>query len=273
MPNRPISGCGVMAMADSDANVLPKTPSFRLDGQRALVTGAGRGLGLAAAAALAEAGAEVTLAARSVDEIETAASLIRQSGGKASALILDVSDQEQVRRELESAAPFQILVNNAGTNYPQPVLDVEPDKFDAVMDLNVRAAFFVAQAVARELKDAGLSGSIINVSSQMGHVGAHERSVYCASKHAVEGMTKAMAVELAPFGIRVNTLCPTFVETPMTRPMFKEPDFRKQVLEKIKLGRVGRVEDMMGGIVFLASEASALVTGSALMIDGGWTAD
>ncbi|MBI0433264.1 SDR family NAD(P)-dependent oxidoreductase [Roseomonas sp. KE0001] len=252
---------------------LPRTPSFRLDGRRALVTGAGRGIGLAAAAALAEAGAHVALAARSGPEVEAAAAAIRAGGGAAEALALDVSDLAALEAALEAREPFDILVNNAGTNRPAPFLEVTPADFDAVMALNLRAAFFTAQAVAKRLVAAGRPGSIIQLSSQMGHVGGPNRSVYCASKHAMEGMTKAMAIELGPHGIRVNTLCPTFIETPLTRPFFEAAAFRDWVLSKIKLGRVGQVEDLMGAVVFLASGASGLMTGSALMLDGGWTAE
>ena len=252
---------------------LPRTPSFRLDGRRALVSGAGRGIGLAAAAALAEAGAHVTLLARSASEIEAAAAAIRARGGAADALALDVLDVAATARAIASAEPFDILVNNAGTNRPKPLVDVTEDDYDAVLDLNLRAAFFLAQAVARRLMAAGRPGSIINVSSQMGHVGAANRSIYCASKWALEGLTKAMAVELAPHGIRVNTLGPTFVETPLTRPFFEDEAFKANVLAKIKLGRIGQVEDLMGAILFLAGDASALMTGAALVVDGGWTAD
>ena len=252
---------------------LPKTPSMRLEGRRALVTGAGRGIGLAAAAALAEAGAHVALAARGAAEIESAAAAIRAAGGSAEALPLDASDPAAVAEALAARAPFDILVNNAGTNRPAPFLEVAPEDYDAVMALNVRGAFFIAQAVARRLVAAGQGGSIIQLSSQMGHVGGPRRSVYCASKHAMEGMTKAMAIELGPHRIRVNTLCPTFIETPLTRPFFEDAAFRDWVLGKIKLGRVGQVEDLMGAVVFLASDASALMTGSALMVDGGWTAE
>ena len=252
---------------------LPLTPSFRLDGKRALVTGAGRGLGLAFAAALAEAGAHVTLAARTTDEIEAAAEAIRLPGGRADALRLDVTDIDAAGRTLDTIEAFDVLVNNAGTNRPKPFVDVSAEDYDAVMDLNVRAAFFVAQAVARRMIAAGRGGSIINVSSQMGHVGAASRTIYCASKHALEGLTKAMAVELAPHGVRVNTIGPTFIETRMTRPFFENQAFRDSVLAKIKLGRLGQVEDVMGAIVFLASDASALMTGTSLVIDGGWTAE
>ena len=252
---------------------LAKTPSSRLDGKRALVTGGGRGIGLAAASALAAAGAHVTLAARTKDEIEEAAAAIRARGDKADALVMDVTDLAAMQAAIGKAEPFNILVNNAGTNRPKMLMDVSIDDFDVVMGLNVRAAYFVAQAVARRLLEAKQTGSIINISSQMGHVGAARRTVYCASKHAMEGFTKAMAIELAPHNIRVNSLGPTFLETPMTRPFFENKAFRDEVLSKIKLGRLGQLDELTGAIVFLASDASSLMTGSALVLDGGWTAE
>jgi NAD(P)-dependent dehydrogenase (short-subunit alcohol dehydrogenase family) len=252
---------------------LPRTPSFRLDGRRALVTGAGRGIGLAAAAALVQAGAAVTLVARSAGEIEAAADAIRGQGGAAEALALDVGDVAAVKAALAERPAFDILVNNAGTNRPKPFTDVSVDDYDAVLDLNLKAAFFVAQAVAQRMVEAGSKGSIIHMTSQMGHVGGPRRTLYCASKWALEGLSKAMALDLAPHGIRVNTIAPTFIETPLTRPFFEDPAFLRSVLAKIKLGRLGQVEDLMGAIVFLASDASALMTGSSLVVDGGWTAD
>lgn len=250
--------------------VLPVTPSFRLDGKRALVTGAGRGIGFAAAAALAEAGAQVTLAARTRDEIEQGAQAI---GNGAVAAVLDVSDLAAVAAFFESADPFDVLVNNAGTNRPKPMWEASEADFDAVMGLNVKAAFFVAQACAKRMIASGTRGSLIHMGSQMGHVGGPNRSLYCTSKWALEGMNKAFALDLAPQGIRSNTIAPTFIETPLTAPMFEDAAFKASVLNKIKLGRIGRVEDLMGAVLFLASDASALMTGTSLVVDGGWTAE
>jgi NAD(P)-dependent dehydrogenase (short-subunit alcohol dehydrogenase family) len=237
------------------------------------VTGAGRGIGLAAASALADAGAHVTLAARTAREIEAAAEAIRARGQSAEPLTLDVCEVEAVKAAVGAQEPFDILVNNAGTNRPAPFVDVKVEDFDLVFSLNVRAAYFVAQAVARRLVEAGRPGSIVNISSQMGHVGGTNRTVYCATKHAMEGFTKAMAIELAPQGIRVNTLGPTFIETPLTRPFFENQAFLDDTLRRIKLGRLGQLEDLAGAIVFLASDASALMTGTSLVVDGGWTAE
>ena len=245
---------------------------FRLDGKRALVTGAGRGIGLLAARALAAYGAHVTLVARSKGEIDSAAQAIIEDGGQAHPLVLDVMDVDAVRRALADAPAFDILVNNAGTNRPGPFVEVEPESFESVNDLNVKAAFFVAQAVARRLIALDRPGSIINISSQMGHVGAANRTLYCTTKFALEGMTKSMAVELAPYGIRVNAIAPTFIETPMTAPFLEDEDFRSSVLSKIKLGRLGKVEDLAGALILLASDASGLMTGSSILVDGGWTA-
>ncbi len=250
---------------------LPKTPSFRLDGRRALVTGAGRGIGLAAAAALGEAGAEVCLISRTGSEIEEAAEAIRASGRTADTLVLDVLETAAMRAAITERGPFDILINNAGTNRPKTMAATSEDDFDTVLDLNLRAAYFVAQAVTDGLLAAEKSGAIINISSQMGHVGGPLRTVYCSSKWALEGLTKSLAMELAPNGIRVNSIAPTFIETPLAKEMLKDPEFRDAVLSKIKLGRTGQVEDLMGAIVFLASDAAAMITGASLLVDGGWT--
>ncbi len=250
---------------------LPKTPSFRLDGKRALVTGAGRGIGLASAAALADAGADVTLVARSQAEIEAAASSIIDDGGLAAALCLDVTDIDATRAAITAAGPFDILVNNAGTNRPKTMADTTVEDYDAIMELNVRAAYFVSQVVTDGLLAVGRPGAVINMSSRMGHVGGPSRTVYCTSKFALEGMTKAMAMEFAPHGIRVNSIGPTFIETPLAKPFLDVPEMKEYVLSKIKLGRIGEVEDLMGAVVFLASDAAALITGAALIVDGGWT--
>ena len=250
---------------------LPRTPSFRLDGRRALITGGGRGIGLAAAAALAEAGAHVTLTARTSSEIEDAAESIRSDGGSADAIVLDMLDTAAVRNVVETTDPFDILINNAGTNRPKTMSETTEDDFDAVLDLNLRAAYFVAQAVTDTMLAAKIPGSIINISSQMGHVGGPLRTVYCSSKWAIEGLTKSLAMELGSHGIRVNSIAPTFIETPLAKEMLKDPAFREAVLSKIKLGRTGQVEDLMGAIVFLASDAAAMITGASLLVDGGWT--
>jgi NAD(P)-dependent dehydrogenase (short-subunit alcohol dehydrogenase family) len=247
---------------------MPITPSFRLDGKRAIVTGAGRGIGLAAAAALAEAGAEVTLVSRTASEIEAAA---KAMGGTAA--VLDVSNLAAVKAFFADRPAFHILVNNAGTNRPKPMMDVSEVDYDAVYDLNVKSAFFVAQACVQQMIAEKAPGSLIHIGSQMGHVGGPNRSLYCGSKWALEGMNKAFALDLAAHNIRSNTIAPTFIETPLTKPFFEDPAFKASVLSKIKLGRIGKVEDLMGAIVFLASDASALMTGTSIIIDGGWTAD
>ncbi|HTB47333.1 MAG TPA: SDR family oxidoreductase [Acetobacteraceae bacterium] len=252
---------------------LPRTPSLRLDGRRALVTGAGRGIGMACAAALAQAGAHVVLVSRTAAEITAVAEEIGADGGSAEPLVLDVADTAAVQSAIAHVAPFDVLVNNAGTNRPRSFLDVTEDDYDAITTLNQRAAFFVAQSVARRMVEGGVRGSIVHVSSQMGHVGGARRTVYCMTKHGIEGLTKAMAIDLAPHGIRVNSIGPTFIDTPLTRPFFEDAAFRDDVLRRIKLGRLGTVEDLMGAVVFLASDAAALVTGTALVVDGGWTAE
>jgi NAD(P)-dependent dehydrogenase (short-subunit alcohol dehydrogenase family) len=247
-----------------------------LEGRTALVTGAGRGIGRAAADALAEAGAEVWLLARTLADVETGAQEIRDAGGRANPLACDVTDAAALKRAVAGLPRLDILVNNAGTNIPEPFVDVSEEHLDRLLDLNVRAAFIAAQAAAKKMLEApdrrARGGAILNMSSQMGHIGAAGRTVYCLTKHALEGLTKAMAVELAPHGIRVNSVAPTFVATPMTAPMFQRKEFSDWVHARIPLGRLGRPQEVAAAIVFLASPAAAMITGTSLLIDGGWTA-
>ena len=243
-----------------------------LDGLTTLVTGAGRGLGRGIATALSAAGADVILLGRSSSEIEEAAAEIRDGGGRGRAVTCDIGDTGRFATVLEEAGPVDVLVNNAGTNVPQPFAEVDRATFDRILDLNLRSAYFATQAVVRQMTARGTGGSIVNVSSQMGRVGAANRSVYCASKHAVEGMTKALAVELGPRRIRVNAVAPTYVETPMTAPFLADPQFRADALRRIPLGRFGSVQDVADAVVFLASPAAGLITGTSLLVDGGYTA-
>ena len=252
---------------------LPSTPSFRLDGRRALVTGASSGIGQGCAVALAEAGAHVVLAARGIERLSRTVDALRERGHSCEALAMDVADVHAMQSAVASHEPFDVLVNSAGLAIHSPALETQLENFDTVMNVNVRGAYFLTQAVAQGLVSAGKPGSLITISSQMAHVGGIDRSVYCASKFAVEGFTKAMAIEWGRAGIRVNTVCPTFVRTPLTEQTFEQPERVRWIEEKIKLGRTGVVEDIMGSVLYLASDASALVTGTALMVDGGWTAD
>ncbi|WP_209507345.1 MULTISPECIES: SDR family oxidoreductase [unclassified Ruegeria] len=252
---------------------FPSTPSFDLSGKRALVAGASSGIGMACAVALAEHGAEVTLAARRAGALQDIVKDMSAQGWSARVLELDVSDVAATAEAVAQNGPFDILLNSAGLARHSKAVETQPEDFDAVIGVNVKGAYFLTQAVAKGLLDAGRPGSLINISSQMGHVGGRERAVYCASKFAVEGFTKAMALEFGPSKIRVNTICPTFILTDLTKSTFDDPDKRAWILDKIKLGRPGEVEDIMGAVVYLASDASSLVTGTALMVDGGWTAD
>ncbi|MCC7283874.1 MAG: SDR family oxidoreductase [Acetobacteraceae bacterium] len=256
------------AVASSETR-FPATPSLRVDGMRALVTGASKGLGRAAAIALAEAGAAVTLAARGLAEMEATVAGLSGRGLKARAVALDVTDRAAVRRVIAETGPFEILVNNAGTNIREPFLEVSDTTLDRLVALNITAAFVVAQAVVRGMVEAGIGGSIINMSSTNGHVAGLNRTVYTASKHAIEGLTKAMAYELGPKGIRVNNLCPTFFETPLTAGFLADRQVMESTLSSLPIGRIGQVEDLMGAVVFLASPAAAMITGASLLVDGG----
>ena len=252
---------------------LPRTPSFRLDGHRALVAGASSGIGRGAAVALAEAGADVTLVARRVEPITELATDLQQMGLQARSLPLDITDIAATEAAVAQHGPFDVLVNSAGLARHGPALATTLADYDAATDLNVRAAYFLTRAVAAGLIAAGKPGSLINISSQMGHVGGPDRAVYCATKHALEGMTKSMAIEWGRHGIRVNTICPTFIRTPLAEQTLAIPERRAWIERMIKLDRLGEIADVMGPVVFLASDAAALITGTSLLVDGGWTAE
>ena len=248
----------------------------RLDGRAALVAGAGRGIGLATAIGLGDAGAEVYLASRTASELERAADLIRTKGARAHPLVFDVTDTRTMQEAIAAIPQLDILINNAGGNLPEPFTEVTQERLDRMLDLNVRAAFLVAQAAVRKMLERpdrkARGGAVVNITSQMGHVGAPMRTVYCMTKHALEGLTKSLAVELAPHNIRVNSIAPTFVETPLTKPFFEDAKFSDWVLTRIPLGRLGTLEEVTAAIVFLASPAASLITGTSLLVDGGWTA-
>lgn len=250
--------------------------SFRLDGRVALVTGAGQGLGASISIAYAKAGASVVLLGRTESYLKDTADAIRKAGGEASLIVCDVTNDEKLRKAVSGLDRLDILVNNAGTNFPEPFIEVSDNHLDAMLDLNVRACFVAAQtAVQVMLKSADLAergASVVNMSSQMGHVGSPNRTVYCMTKHAVEGLTKAMAVELADKNIRVNSIGPTFSETPMVQRIVDTPEKKEFVTSRIPMGRLAKLEDVAAAAVYLASPAASMVTGTHLIVDGGWTA-
>lgn len=252
---------------------LPRTPSFRLDGRRALVAGASSGIGLACAVALAEQGAEVWLCARRAAELAALVDELRAEGFVAHVLPLDITDTAATEAALAALPAFDVLVNSAGGARHSPAVETTPEDFDFATNLNLRAAYFLTRAVAARLIAEGKPGSLINITSQMAHVGGIDRAVYSATKHAVEGMTKSMAIEWGKHGVRVNTIAPTFIRTALTAATFANPERAAWIASKIKLGRVGEVTDIMGAVAFLASDAASLITGTSLLIDGGWTAD
>ena len=251
---------------------IPQTPSFGLAGKRALVAGGTSGIGHACAAALLQAGAHVTVVARNATKLEEVLTEFIVAGYEPEGLAGDVADIAATKAMIDEQEAFDIMVNSAGLARHGPAFDTTEEDFDAVTNINLKGAYFLTQACAAKLAAAGKPGSLINISSQMAHVGGIERSVYCGTKHGVEGFTKTMAIEWGKLGIRVNTICPTFVRTPLTAPTFEQPDKVAWINEKIKLGRVAEVEDLMGSVVFLASDASAMITGTSLLVDGGWTA-
>ncbi|WP_170372601.1 SDR family NAD(P)-dependent oxidoreductase [Ruegeria arenilitoris] len=251
---------------------LPRTPSFSLSGKTALVTGASSGIGLGCAVALAEAGAHVVCAARGAERLNEAVSALQAQGWSAEGRVLDQGDLTALQA-LFNAQAFDVVVNSAGTARHGPAVETTPEDFDAVTSVNLRSAYFLSAYAAKALMAAGRPGSIIHISSQMGHVGGIDRALYCATKHGLEGMVKAMAIEWGKQGVRINTVCPTFIRTPLTQSTFDNPERAAWIMDKIKLNRVGEVEDIMGAVLYLASDASGLVTGTSMLIDGGWTAD
>ncbi len=251
---------------------LPRTPSFDLTGKTALVTGASSGIGQGCAAALAGAGAHVVCAARGAERLQETVAALQAEGYSAEALVLDQADLAALRPALETRA-FDVVVNSAGLARHGPAVETTPEDFDAVMGVNLRSAYFLSAWAAQAMMAAGKRGSIIHISSQMGHVGGIDRAVYCASKHGLEGMVKSMAIEWGKSGGRINTVCPTFIRTPLTEQTFANPERAAWIMEKIKLDRIGEVEDIMGAVLYLASPASDMVTGTSMLIDGGWTAD
>lgn len=246
---------------------------FRLDGKTAVVTGASRGLGADIALLLAESGAHVHLLSRGAQELEEVAAHIRRKGGMCTPLMCDLLNDDQLEQAFSDLSALDILVNNAGTNMPSRIADVKTSDLDFVLGLNVRATYLATRAAVRKMlaTDDSRDRSIINISSQMGHVGAPDRSVYCMTKHAMEGLTKAAAVELAP-KIRVNSVAPTFVDTPMTRPFFENEQFNRWVFDRIPMGRLLPADQVAAAVLYLASPAAAMITGTSLRIDGGWTA-
>ena len=251
------------------------TPSFRLDGKRALITGGSRGIGLAAAFALGQAGAQVVLAARDEAGLAQARTMLCEHGLMSSSVqtvVLDVTDASAVEQTVAALGPCQVLVNNAGGNRGGLLKDKTAQDIEAVLRLNVTSSMVVSQAVIAGLVAADQTGSIINLSSQYGHIGSPERTLYSAAKHAVEGYTKSLAWEVGPMGIRVNTVAPSMIETDMTRERLNQPGVREAFAQKSALARIGQPQDLAGAIVFLASDASAYITGSCIHVDGGTTA-
>jgi NAD(P)-dependent dehydrogenase (short-subunit alcohol dehydrogenase family) len=250
--------------------------SLRLDGQIALVTGAGRGIGATVARYLAEAGAEVVLLSRTLSELQTVAQQITEAGGRASIRQCDVVDAKALRAIIDELPRLDILVNNAGTNIPEPMIEVSDEHLDHLLNLNIRSCFIAAQAAVKKMlqdpERAKKGGSVIHISSQMGHIGSPNRTVYCTTKHAIEGLTKAMAIELAEQNIRVNSVAPTFVDTPLVRQVVNTDEKRAFLFSKIPLGHLAETEDIAAAVAYLASPAARMVTGTCLKVDGGWTA-
>ena len=251
---------------------LPEMPSMSLEGKTALVTGASSGIGQGAAVALAFAGASVICVARGKDRLVETEKALRENGSAVTSAVIDINDHSAVQN-IFANHEIDIVVNAAGQARHSAAIDTTSEDYDAVMNVNLKSAYFISTTAAKSMLERAITGSIIHISSQMAHVGGVDRAVYSASKHALEGMIKSMAIEWGPNGIRINSICPTFVRTPLTEPTFQNPDRVKWIKDKIKLGRVGEVSDIMGAIFYLATDLSSMVTGTSILVDGGWTAE
>ena len=246
---------------------------INLKNKFALVTGAGKGLGRACAIALAEAGATIIAISRTKSDLDKLEKTIKKIKGKTIKIQCDVMNFKQLKNELDKIKTIDILVNNAGTNFPEPFEKIRQTSMNYLVDLNLKAAFNVAQLVVKKmLKNKKRPGSIINMSSQLGHVGMSGRNIYNMTKFGIEGLTKGMGVELAKNNIRVNSVAPIFVETPMVKNFFKNKQFKKLALSKIPMGKAATESDVATTVCFLASSASSMITGTSILIDGGWTA-
>ena len=249
---------------------------FEIKNKIALVTGAGKGIGKASAIALAEAGADLIILSRTKSDLDKVKKQIVKLKRNCQSYVCDVSNYDEVKSVFKEIKKIDILINNAGTNRPEHFVKIKKEDMDYVVDLNIKAAFHVAQMGAKIMIKSknrkSIGGSIINMSSQLGKVGAPIRSIYNMTKFGIEGLTRGMALDLAKNNIRVNSICPTFVETPLVKNFFKDKKFKKAVMDNIPLGRLATVSDIATAVVYLASNASSMMTGSSLVIDGGWTA-
>ena len=251
---------------------LPKMPSMSLEGKTAIITGASSGIGQGAAAALAGAGASVICVARGKDRLIETEKALKENGWKVKSQVMDVNHHSEIQNIFETNK-IDIVVNAAGQARHSPAIETKLEDYDAVMDVNLKSAYFISIIAAKSMLKRDICGSIIHISSQMAHVGGVDRAVYSASKHAVEGMVKSMAIEWGTNGIRINSICPTFVRTPLTEPTFQDPDRVSWIKSKIKLGRVAEVSDIMGAVLYLSTDLSSMVTGTSILVDGGWTAE
>jgi 2-deoxy-D-gluconate 3-dehydrogenase len=251
---------------------LPKMPSMSLEGKTAMITGASSGIGQGAAAALAGAGASVICVARGKDRLVETEKALKEKGWKVKSQVMDVNHHSEIQNIFKKHK-IDIVVNAAGQARHSPAIETKLEDYDAVMNVNLRSAYFISAIAAKSMLDRDICGSIIHISSQMAHVGGIDRAVYSASKHAIEGMVKSMAIEWGPNGIRINSICPTFVRTPLTESTFQNPDRVNWIKSKIKLGRVAEVSDIMGAVLYLATDLSSMVTGTSILVDGGWTAE